>query len=342
MLGTSPVNYQTSSQAQSESIPNDGKYHNNRLTEETKQRLRKSQFTLGTSKNDFSTGYNLEYYDKSNLNRSGSYNESKAIKEKLRGSDYELGNDKLNYISENAGQFTKPVLNLDEIKKTKMQTDQNTKNLRSQHFDFGQEKVPWNSVNREVFTPKKSDNNRYSSQLNELIRKGNFQKPEETRDFTSETQLSYSKKPLVNNSLSQEFKENLRRNHFDFGDKNYKGDVNTVNREDFKDPRLDKNYTYGREQLDPYRFRRSQWSLAPQNGENYFNTTYSRTMTPKHLSPEDISNNANLHTSIQIGGDKLDKEDYKSVYDANFGNKNLMDGNYYINNSDKKIFDNIK
>ena len=342
MLGTSPVNYQTSSQAQSESIPNDGKYHNNRLTEETKQRLRKSQFTLGTSKNDFSTGYNLEYYDKSNLNRSGSYNESKAIKEKLRGSDYELGNDKLNYISENAGQFTKPVLNLDEIKKTKMQTDQNTKNLRSQHFDFGQEKVPWNSVNREVFTPKKSDNNRYSSQLNELIRKGNFQKPEETRDFTSETQLSYSKKPLVNNSLSQEFKENLRRNHFDFGDKNYKGDVNTVNREDFKDPRLDKNYTYGREQLDPYRFRRSQWSLAPQNGENYFNTTYSRTMTPKQLSPEDISNNANLHTSIQIGGDKLDKEDYKSVYDANFGNKNLMDGNYYINNSDKKILDNIK
>ena len=336
------MNYQTSAQAQSESIPKDGKYHSNRLTDEVKQRLRRSQFTLGTSKNDFSTGYNLEYYDKSSLNRSGSYNESKAIKEKLRGSDYELGHDKLNYISENAGQFTKPILNYEEIKKTKMQTDQNTKNLRSQHFDFGQEKVPWNSVNREVFTPKKTDNNRYNSQLNELIRKGNFQKPEETRDFTSETMLSYSKKPLVNNSLSQEFKENLRRNHFDIGDNNYKGDVNTVNREDFKDPRLNKDYSYGRQQLDPYRFRRSQWSLAPQNGENYFNTTYSRTMTPKKLSPEDTSNNANLRTSIQIGGDKMDKEDYQSVYDSNFGNKNLMDGNYYINNSDKKIFDNIK
>ena len=336
------MNYQTSAQAQSESIPKDGKYHSNRLTDEVKQRLRRSQFTLGTSKNDFSTGYNLEYYDKSSLNRSGSYNESKAIKEKLRGSDYELGHDKLNYISENAGQFTKPILNYEEIKKTKMQTDQNTKNLRSQHFDFGQEKVPWNSVNREVFTPKKTDNNRYNSQLNELIRKGNFQKPEETRDFTSETMLSYSKKPLVNNSLSQEFKENLRRNHFDIGDNNYKGDVNTVNREDFKDPRLNKDYSYGRQQLDPYRFRRSQWSLAPQNGENYFNTTYSRTMTPKKLSSEDTSNNANLRTSIQIGGDKMDKEDYQSVYDSNFGNKNLMDGNYYINNSDKKIFDNIK
>ena len=336
------MNYQTSAQAQSESIPKDGKYHSNRLTDEVKQRLRRSQFTLGTSKNDFSTGYNLEYYDKSSLNRSGSYNESKAIKEKLRGSDYELGHEKLNYISENAGQFTKPILNYEEIKKTKMQTDQNTKNLRSQHFDFGQEKVPWNSVNREVFTPKKTDNNRYNSQLNELIRKGNFQKPEETRDFTSETMLSYSKKPLVNNSLSQEFKENLRRNHFDIGDNNYKGDVNTVNREDFKDPRLNKDYSYGRQQLDPYRFRRSQWSLAPQNGENYFNTTYSRTMTPKKLSPEDTSNNANLRTSIQIGGDKMDKEDYQSVYDSNFGNKNLMDGNYYINNSDKKIFDNIK
>ena len=342
MLGNTPVNYQTSSQAQNESIPNDGKYHNNRLTEENKQRLRQSQFTLGSSKNDFNTDYNLEYYDKSSFNNTGKNNESKAIKEKLRGSNYEIGNDKLNYISENSGQFTKPVLNYDEIKKTKMQTEVTTKNLRSQHFDFGQEKVPWNSINREVFTPKKIDNNRYNSQLNELIRKGNIQKPEENRDFTSETMLSYGKKPLVKNSLSQEFKENLRRNHFNFGDENYKGDVNTVNREDFKDPRLDKNYTYGRSQLDPYKFRKSQWSLAPQNGENYFNTTYSRTMTPKKLSPEDMSNNANLHTSIQIGGDKLNKEDYQSVYGTNFANKNLMDGNYYVNNNDKKIFDNIK
>ena len=343
MLGNTPVNYQTSAQAQNESIPNDGKYHNNQLTEETKQRLRKSQFTLGSSKNDFSTDYNLEYYDKSSLNnRQSNNNEFKVIKEKLRGSNYEAGNDEMNYISENAGKYTKPILNYDEIKKTKLQTDQNTKNLRSQHFVFGQEKIPWNSSNREVFTPKKLDNNRYNSQLNELIRKGNIQKPEENRDFTSETMLSYSKKPLVNNSMSQEFKENLRKNHFDIGDNNYKGDVNTVNREDFKDPRLNKDYTYGKSVLDPYRFRKSQWSLAPQNGENYFNTTYSRTMTPKKLSPEDISNNANLHTSIQIGGDKMNKEDYQSVYDSNFGNKNLMDGNYYINNSDKKIFDNIK
>ena len=143
MLGNTPVNYQTSSQAQNESIPNDGKYHNNRLTDETKQRLRRSQFSLGTSKNDFSTDYNMEYYDKSSLNKIGNVNESKIIKEKLRSSNYEIGSDKPNYISENAGQFTKPVLNYEEIKKTKMQTDENTKNLRSQHFDFGQEKVPW-------------------------------------------------------------------------------------------------------------------------------------------------------------------------------------------------------
>ena len=342
MLGTTPVNYQTSSQAQSQAIPNDGRYHNNRLTEETKQRLRKSQFTLGTSKNDFSTDYNLEYYDKSSLNNQTNHSESQKIKEKMRGADYKVGNDKLNYISENAGQFTKPILNLDEIKKTKLQTESNTKNLRSQHFDFGQEKIPWKSVNREVFTPKKIDNNRYNSKTMELIRKGNIQKPEENRDFTSETMLSYSKKPLVNNSLSQEFKENLRRNHFDIGDNNYKNQANTVNREDYKDPRLDKNYSYGKSKLDPYKFRKSQWSLAPENSENYFNTTYGRTMTPKKLNKEDISNNANLHTSIQIGGDKMDKEDYKSVYDSNYGNKNLLDGKYYINNSDKKLFDGIK
>ena len=37
----------------------------------------------------------------------------------------------------------------------------------------------------------------------------------------------------------------------------------------------------------------------------------------------------------------MDKENYQSVYDSNFRNKNLMDGNYYINNNDKKFFDNI-
>ena len=264
MLGNTPISYQTSSQAQSESIPKDGKYHNNQLTEETKQRLRKSQFTLGSSKPDFSTGYNLEYYDKSSLNKQGNTNELKAIKEKLRGSNYEVGNDKINYISENAGQFVKPVLNYEEIKKSKLQTEQNTKNLRSQHFDFGQDSVPWNSSNREIFTPKKIDNNRYNSQLNELIRKGNFQKPEETRDFTSETKQSFSKKPLVNNSMSQEYKENLRKNHFDIGDNTYKNEGSTVTREDFKDPRLNKNYIYEKSVLDKNKFRKSQWSLAPR------------------------------------------------------------------------------
>jgi hypothetical protein len=58
MLGNTPVNYQTSSQAQSEMIPIKGRY-DNRLTDEMKQKFQKSQFTLGSSKNDFSTDYNL-------------------------------------------------------------------------------------------------------------------------------------------------------------------------------------------------------------------------------------------------------------------------------------------
>ena len=75
--------------------------------------------------------------------------------------------------------------------------------MRSQHFDFGQEKIPWNSINRSVYTPKKIDNNRYAkSELNELIRKGNIEKPEESRDFTSETMLSYNKKPLINTAIT--------------------------------------------------------------------------------------------------------------------------------------------
>ena len=341
MLGNTPVNYQTSSQAQSEMIPIKGRY-DNRLTDEMKQKFQKSQFTLGTSKNDFSTDYNLEYYDKSSLKNKSNANELKAIREKLRGSNYDMGNDKLTYISENAGKYTKPVLNYDELKQTKLQTEENTKNLRSGHFDLGNENIPWNTSNRDQFTPKKIDNNRYSSELNNLIRQGNFQKSEENRDFKSETMDSYNKKPLANNRVSDEFRNNLRRNHFDIGDNNFNNDMNTVNKIDYKDPRLDKNHSYGAIVLDPNKFRRSQWSINGGNDGNYFNTTYSRTMTPKKLLPQDLSNNSNLKTSIQIGNDKLNQEDYQSVYTDNYGNKHLLDGNYYINNNDKKMADDIR
>ena len=131
MLGTTPVNYQTSSQAQSELIPEKGRY-DNRLTDEMRKKLQGSQFTLGSSnKNDFSTDYNLEYYDKSSLNNKFKGDEYKAIKDKLRGSNYDMGNDKLTYISENAGKYTKPILDYDELKQAKIQNEENTKNLRS-------------------------------------------------------------------------------------------------------------------------------------------------------------------------------------------------------------------
>ena len=341
MLGNTPVNYQTSSQAQSELIPEKGRY-DNRLTDEMKQKLQRSQFTLGSSKNDFSTDYNLEYYDKSSLNNKFKDDEYKAIKEKLRGSNYDMGNDKLTYISENADTYTKPILDYDELKQAKIQNEENTKNLRSGHFNLGTENVPWNTSNRAQYTPKKADNNRYNSELNNLIRRGNFEKYQENRDFKSETMDSYNKKPLSNNRMSDEFKNHLRGNHFDFGDKNSNIDINTVNREDYKDPRLDKNHNYGSTPIDINKFRRSQWSINGGNDGNYFNTTYSRTMTPKKLLPQDLSNNANLKTSIQIGNDKSNPEDYQSVYTDNYGNKQLLDGNYYINNNDKQMADNIK
>ncbi len=341
MLGNTPVNYQTSSQAQSESIPEKGRF-DNRLTDEMKQKLQRSQFTLGTSKNDFSTDYNLEYYDKSSLNNKTNANELKAIREKLRGSNYDMGNDKLTYISENAGKYTKPVLNMDEIKQNKLQTEESTKNLRSGHFNLGNDNIPWNTSNRAQYTPKKIDNTRYNTELNDLIRRGNFEKTEENRDFTSETRDSYNKKPLENNRVSEEFRNNLRRNHFEIGDDKANNDMNTVNQVDYKDPRLNRDHSYGSIKLDPNKFRRSQWSINGGNDGNYFNTTYSRTMTPKKILPQDLSNNANLKNNIQIGDKKMSQEDYQSVYTDNYGNKQLMDGNYYVNNNDKNIADNIK
>ena len=342
MLGDTPINYQTSSQAQSELIPEKGRI-NNRLTDEQKQKLQRSQFSLGSSKNDFSTDYNLEYYDKSALYSKVNPNELKAIRDKLRGSNYDMGSDKLNYISENMGKYKKPEINYEELRQAKLQTEENTKNLRSGHFDLGTDNNLWNSSNRETYTPKKIDNNRYINRdLNNLIRSGNFQKVEENRDFKSETRDSYNRKPLQNNRVSDEYRINLRRNHFDIGDSKAVSDMNTVNRVDFKDPRLDKNHSYGSIIIDPNRFRKSQWSLNGGNNGNYFNTTYSTAMTPKKPLTHDISNNANLHTSIQIGNDKMNQQDYQSVYTDNYGNKNLFRGNYYINNSDKNLVNNIK
>ena len=180
-----------------------------------KQKLQRSQFTLGSSKNDFSTDYNLEYYDKSSLNNKFKGDEYKAIKDKLRGSNYDMGNDKLTYISENAGKYTKPILDYDELKQAKIQNEENTKNLHSGHFNLGIEDVPWNISNRAQYTPKKIDNNRYNSEFNNLIRQGNFEKYQENRDFKSETMDSYNKKQLTNNRISDECKNHLRGNHFD-------------------------------------------------------------------------------------------------------------------------------
>ena len=76
-----------------------------------KQRLQRSQFTLGNSKNDFSTDYNMEYYDKSSLNNLSNANERKAIRDKLRGSNYEVGNVQ-SVMDGNINDFMKEYLKM--------------------------------------------------------------------------------------------------------------------------------------------------------------------------------------------------------------------------------------
>lgn len=338
MLGDIPTNYQTSSQAQSANIPEKGRY-DNRLSPEVKRRLQNSQFTLGDSKNDFSTDYNLEYYDKSSLNNRSNSNDLLEIRKKLRSDNYIKGQDETNYISENAGKYTKPILNYEEYKKNKMQTNEYTKFLRAGTVDLGSDNVQWNTSNRLQYTPKKLLNNRYVNNANQLSDK-NFPKLKEDRDFKSEAMYSYNKKPLTNNKISNEFRENLRKNHFDFGDNKYT-DINTVNREDYKDPRLDKNYNYNSFVLDKNKYRNSQWSLNGGQNENYFNTTYLRTMTPKKIIKQEIGNLAALQNNIQIGDGKSNPDDYNSVYNENYGNKNL-NNDYYLNYKDKEMADNIK
>ncbi len=340
MLGDLPVDYKTTSQEQSELIPEKGRY-DNRLSPEAKLKLQSSQFILGNSKNDFSTDYGLEYYDKSSFTTRASANELKSIRDKLKGSNYDLGTDKLNYLSENAEQYTKPELDVNEMKKNKMQNDLFTKELRNGHIELGgDEQVPWNTSHRVVYTPKKLQNNRYDNKSCNQFSGINIGNSIEDRDFKSETMMSYNKKPLPNNRLSPDLMTNLRKNHFEIGDNNTT-DMNTVNRIDYKDPRLDKDHNYGAFIVDPNKFRYSNWSLNGGCKDNYYNTTYLRTMTPKKPLPNDGSNNENLKNHIKIGGES-NPEDYKSVYDCNYSNKDLTSGDYYLSNRDKNLANNIK
>ena len=90
-----------------------------------------------------------EFYDKSNLLEKEK-KDLENIGKALRAHNYEFGDDKLDYISENKYRYSKPVINPEERLQNKISNEL----LQKTNHNFGNDKDPWNSTNEYVFTPK--------------------------------------------------------------------------------------------------------------------------------------------------------------------------------------------
>ncbi|MCQ2817354.1 MAG: hypothetical protein MJ252_08830 [archaeon] len=253
---------------------------------------------------------------------------------KMQSSQFTLGCSPNEYFTNyNTEYYDKLPLQSGQRNECK---DIKNKFLASKYI-MGNDKVKWDTMNQREYTPKKLENNRYAA------RKQNteFKSLKEDRDFRSEAMLSWNEKPLTNNKLSPERISELRGNHFKLSNGDDR-DMNTKYKIDYVDPRLQKvNQNYISCNIDPRKYRESQWSMSGENKVVDFSTTYGRTMTPKKYSPNEGYSNAHLST-IKIGEDKNQPEDYKSAYVGDYGKRNLFDSNYYLHNEDKDMARSIR
>jgi hypothetical protein len=79
------------------------------LDEDVKNDLRKSHFVIGNFDPNYNTKYRSEYYDKSSMLPRDNL-DTKNIDRKLRSQNYNLGNEKTDYLTEMAAKYTKPII----------------------------------------------------------------------------------------------------------------------------------------------------------------------------------------------------------------------------------------
>lgn len=140
--------YKTTSILQNESVQNNPLIISS-LDPNIKSDLRKSHFILGNNRPNYETSFNAEFYDKSKLMPKQDKN-LENIGKSLRAHNYEFGDDKLDYLSENAARYGKPLINKDE----RLQNKINNQLLQKSNYKFGNDKQPWNSTSELSFTPK--------------------------------------------------------------------------------------------------------------------------------------------------------------------------------------------
>ena len=323
------INYKTSSQAQSDLIPLHITNRDN-SDKELIDNLKKDNFKIANNElygNDYSTNYHREYYDKSKKNNCGySKAEIENFKNKLKKSEYILGNDKLTYMSENKKNYK---WNTIDYNNQRNEYNHN-KLIQQSRVQIGYQNTPWSSTNKSIFTPKPIDNNRYNFKYFYQNNINNIPEKDD-RNFISESRYSYDKKPLPNKIINNEFKIKPKSTLILGNDNLLMKGINSITKSDYVAPKVNNNYN---EKVNIEKYRKDNWSFGPNN-EGNFSTVYQRAMTPKKL--EEPVPQFPHKCSIQIGYDN--NKDYNSNYKLNYGNKIYSERDLKDLDFQKKVFE---
>ena len=343
LLGNSPIDYQTSSQAQSETIPKIIRFNTDGNLEDNKTKLQRSHFVLGNQNNDYITKYSSEYYNKIPYLNNNNKKELDYISNKLKETHISPLSDEINYESETQAKYRRPNISLSDLENKKNELKINTSALQESHLSLGKQDVPWISSNRYFLTPKKNvENKRYIS--TEKLQQSHitFSNGEDDRNFKSENMENYVEKPLnLSNSIDLNLKNNLRREHFNFGNEDHPNNRISSNRLDYQDPRINKNYLpkIFQKEIDNGKYRRSNWTISGGDNRDFFKSTYNHMMTPKKPEIKKKQEVNTFKSSIKIGGN-VDPIDFQSEYKRKYDNNKL---NINLKNSeeDKKLMETI-
>ena len=343
VLGNTPLNYETSQEAQSASIPKKIKFKFDDENKENKIKLQRTNFILGNEKNDFVTKYNSEYFNKLPfIKDKNNRKELELISNKLKETHVAPLTDRINYESETQSKYKKPIIS----DKNKMTI--NTAELQKSHLSLGSQDIPWISTNRYFLTPKANVdfNNRYNNDSAIKLRQSNivFSQEKDNNNFITENMESFCPIPsnFEQNKMDTELKNNLRREHFNFGNEDNPNNRISLNQINFRDPKLHKNFrpiNY-KNNIDINKFRRSNWSISNGDERNFFQSSYGLAMTPKKPEIKEKKEVNTFKSSVIIGGGENQKDTYMSEY-----RKNYLDGKLGINlkslSQDKKLLDTI-
>ena len=342
VLGNTPLNYETSLDAQNASIPKKIKFKFDDENKENKIKLQRTNFILGNEKNDYVTKYNSEYFNKLPfIKDKNNKKELELISNKLKETHVAPLTDRINYESETQSKYKKPIIK--DSNKIKI----NTAALQESHLSLGSQDIPWFSTNRYFLTPKANTdlNNRYNNNSLKL-RESNivFSQEKGKNNFVTENMESYCPIPTnyEQNKIDTELKNNLRKEHFNFGNEDNPNNRISSNQINFQDPKFYKNFRpmNFKNKIDTNKYRRSNWTISNGDERNFFQSSYSLAMTPKKPEIKEKKEVNTFKSSVIIGGGDGQKDSYMSEY-----RKNYFDGKLGMNlkslSQDKKLLDTI-